>query len=102
MPLNSIDWLNKHFYKNNPTTTPLVTHSGLLRTMAFVTFVFVCYLLLSVPEKKLGGKKPTIKEVIGAFPKIYNNISLRTFVMLLFGIRMLPSLIEESVWIELH
>lgn len=102
MPLNSIDWLNKHFYKNNPTTTPLITHSGLLRTMAFVAFVFVSYLFFSVPEKKLVGSKPSLKEVIGAFPKIYKNISLRTFVLLLFGFKMFPALVAESVMLKYY
>lgn len=102
MPLNSIDWLNKHFYKTNPTSTPLVTHEGLLRTIAFVIFVFMAYLLLSVPEKKIQGTRPSFKEVIGAFPKIYKNISLRTFVMLLFGFKMLPALVAESVMLKYY
>jgi hypothetical protein len=70
MPLNSVDWLNKHFFKNNPISEPLITHTGLLRSMAFFILVFSLYLLFSVPENKIKGKRPSLGEVISKnFPE---------------------------------
>lgn len=100
MPLNSVKWLNKHFYTKNPRTEPLITHKGVLQLLAMVMIVFGLYIHLTVPEKISSENAPTFKQLVKMFPKFFKNKWIRLFLIYLFITKMMPAMVDEGIFLK--
>lgn len=64
LSLNSVNWLNQHFFKDDKRTTPLITNEGYLKFMSILLMVFLFYLTFFVSEKVPSRKIQSYKEIL--------------------------------------
>lgn len=90
IPLNSLDWVNKNIYTENPLKSPLVTHLDLLYFIAFISFSFGLYIFIFIREKNVENteRKSMISMFIHDFPRMFsnkNNLLLIFYVFLTYA-----------------
>ena len=97
-PLNDVDFLNEHFFKNHPRTTPLVTHTMFMFFAAAIMIMVVLVNILLVSEEKiLDTRTNSLCTILGVIPKSFMNRNLRNFILYMFGTRFIFYMSDSSL-----
>jgi len=100
--LNSTEWLNANIFKNNPRTTPLVTHQMYLYYVAFISLMVVIMNILFVAEEKINDDRTKdLCRVIKVMPKMIAHSNMRKLIGFVFVTRIFFYLINESLQLKL-
>lgn len=98
MPLNSVKWLNQHFFTKNPISTPLLSHSGLLISVALLTLATCSFALIFTAEKKMRiERKKGVIEIVKILPRFYSNPNMRKFLIYCFITNCFPYFYSEAL-----
>ena len=97
MPLNSVNWLNQHWYKNNPRVDPILSDQTMLQILSIVSLIFGLYIHFTVPESMTDTPSPSICDVVKMFPKFFRNEWIRKFILVLFFAKFFLAVMREPV-----
>ena len=100
LPLNSVKFLNRSLFKENPLTEPVVTHAQFLIFMATFTFIIVLTLLLFVGERIVehNENKVTFKRLAKVAPRFFSRIAMVKLILYVISARVLRYIVNATIY----
>lgn len=101
-PLNSVSWVNKHFFHSNPRSTPLVTHQMFLFFAVIVVATSVVCNVLFVAEEKINDDRTkSLCKILSILPRSFTHANMRNLIAYIFATRIFVNMCLESLQLKL-
>lgn len=103
IPLNSVSWLNDHFYSNNPRKEPLLTHQALFVGIGILSLALGAIVLFLITEDKVEDKheRMTLGALFKILPRFFIVKTVRKHLIALALMRFVPNFLMESILLKI-
>jgi hypothetical protein len=103
LPLNSVKFLNRSLFKENPLTEPVITHKQFLLFMASMTLLIVLIILLFVGERIVehNANQVSCQKLARVIPRFFSRIEMVKLIIYIVFMRVLRYMVNATIYPKL-
>lgn len=102
VPLNSVDWIQKHLYPHSHVAGPILTHQVFLYGIGIVTVCATVYNVLFVAEEIINDDRTMdLCRILSVLPKSITNRNMRNLIGYVFITRIFYNMMADALSMKL-